>query len=238
VTEPDRSATVRLLSYNVHGGRDDRGMLARIIRDARPDVVVVQEGPRRFRWRTKAAELAHKWGLVYAAGGLPSLGNLVVVSHRVRVLDTWSLRYPLTPGRHLRGAVFARCAIETRVGTAVPFTVAGTHLATDDGERPRQATAFLDAIAGVSEPVIAALDVNEPPDRPSWHLLTDKLDDAAAIRGDDRPTFPSGAPDRRLDAVFVDRRCTIMSYDVLGVPGTAAASDHRPVLADIRVPLS
>ena len=96
-----------MLSYNVHGLKDDRAALTGLVRDLEPDVVIVQEAPRRFRWRHKCAALADDFGMVVAAGGLPSLGNLLLVSLRVRVHDTWCLRYPLTPGRHLRGAAFA-----------------------------------------------------------------------------------------------------------------------------------
>ncbi len=92
---------IRVLSYNVHGQDDDREALASVVRTLSPDLVFVQEGPRRFRWRTHAADLAHRFGLIYAAGGLPSLGNLILTSQRIRVHDTWCLRYPLTPGRSM-----------------------------------------------------------------------------------------------------------------------------------------
>ncbi len=102
---------IRVLSYNVHGLGDDRGALAAVVRTIAPDVVFVQEAPRRFRWRTRCADMAHAFDLVYAAGGLPSLGNVILTNQRVRVHDTWCLRYPLTPGRHMRGAAFATCSV-------------------------------------------------------------------------------------------------------------------------------
>ena len=69
---------LRVLSYNVHGLRDDRSALVGLIRDLAPDVVIVQEAPRRFRWRHKCAALADDVGMVVAAGGLPALGNLLL----------------------------------------------------------------------------------------------------------------------------------------------------------------
>jgi hypothetical protein len=69
---------LRLLSYNVHGLRDDVDALAAVVRAAEPDVVVLREAPRRLRWRAKSAALAHGFGLVVAGGGLPALGNLVL----------------------------------------------------------------------------------------------------------------------------------------------------------------
>src|SRR3954471_19771065 len=122
------------MSYNVHGLSDDRSALIELVRELAPDVLIVQEAPRRFRWRHKCAALADDAGLVFAAGGLPALGNLVLVSLRVRVEETWCLRYPLTPGRHLRGAAFVRGSVR-----GASFTVSGSHLATDPTERPDQA---------------------------------------------------------------------------------------------------
>ncbi|WP_343044323.1 endonuclease/exonuclease/phosphatase family protein, partial [Micromonospora maritima] len=134
---PGPGVPLRVLSYNVHSQRDDTAALAEVVREVGPDVVIVQEGPRRFRWRQKCATLADSFGLVVAAGGLPSLGNVLLTSLRVRVTETRCQRYPLTPGRHLRGAAYARC----RVG-GVDFLLAGSHLSTDPAERPAQAAAF------------------------------------------------------------------------------------------------
>ncbi|HKE66859.1 MAG TPA: endonuclease/exonuclease/phosphatase family protein [Micromonosporaceae bacterium] len=234
--EPEPAAagpvTLRVMSYNVHGQRDDRGALASVVRDIAPDIVVVQEAPRRFRWRARSAELARGWRMLYAAGGLPSLGNLIVTTHRVRVRDSWCLRYPLTPGRHLRGAVFARCTVG-----AATFVVAGTHLATDDVERVGQARIFADECATVTEPLLVAADLNDTAGGASWSILVHRLVDPAATLGKDGlATFPAGAPTRRIDAVFVDPRCSIEAYDVVATPAARAASDHLPVVVDVRVP--
>jgi endonuclease/exonuclease/phosphatase family metal-dependent hydrolase len=231
-----RGPSVRVLSYNVHGQRDDRAALTAVVRSAAPDIVIVQEAPRRLRWRTKCAALAHSWGMVYAAGGLPALGNLIVTTQRIRVHETWCLRYPLTPGRHLRGAAFARCSVTDPDGHESTFVVAGTHLATDDTERPGQARMFADAVRAVAEPVIAGLDANETPGGASWTVVSDGLIDVATASDDVRPTFPARHPTRRLDAVFVDPRWTVTAYDVIATDAAAAASDHLPVLVDVQLP--
>ncbi|WP_238453720.1 endonuclease/exonuclease/phosphatase family protein, partial [Micromonospora sp. ATA51] len=149
---------LRVVSYNIHSQRDDPAALAAVVRAAAPDVVIVQEAPRRFRWRQKCATLADSFGLVVAAGGLPSLGNLLLTSLRVRVYGTRCQRYPLTPGRHLRGAAYAEC----RVGGA-RFLLAGSHLSTDPAERPAQAAAFKRELAAATLPVIAGADPAERP---------------------------------------------------------------------------
>lgn len=234
MSSTSRLPSLRVLTYNVHGLRDDRHALTSVVREAAPDIVIVQEAPRRFRWRTKCAELAHSWGMVYAAGGLPALGNLIVTTQRIRVHQTWCLRYPLTPGRHLRGAAFARCSVAGSDGHELSFVVAGTHLATDDAERPGQARAFANAVQAVTDPVIVGLDVNETAGGPSWTIVADGRTDTAAAPGAARPTFPAARPTRRLDAVFIDPRWTVVAYEVIATESAVAASDHLPVLVEVR----
>lgn len=222
--------SLRVVSYNVHSLRDDLAALAAVVRGLEPDVVIVQEAPRRWRWRTKCAELADSFDLVVGVGGLPSLGNLIMTNFRVRVRETWCLQYPITPGRHLRGAAFARC--ELPGGTR--FVVAGSHLSTDDGERPGQAALLRPALAAVEEPLILGTDVNETPDGASWQALTDGLVDAAVAAGKaDQPTFPTNGPTRRIDGIFLDPRVRLLRYHVFDGEVAARASDHYPLVVDL-----
>lgn len=225
---------LRVVSYNIHTQRDDTAALAEVVRAARPDVVIVQEGPRRFRWRSRCAGLAESFGLVVAAGGLPALGNLLLTNLRVRVLDTHCQRFPLTPGRHLRGAAYAECA----VGGA-RFVVAGSHLSTDPAERPGQAALFRRELGAARWPVIAGADLNEGPDGPSWAAVAEGFTDTAvAADRADRLTYSCADPRRRIDAIFVDPRVTVVDYDVVDTPLTRRASDHFPVLVDLLLPVT
>jgi endonuclease/exonuclease/phosphatase family metal-dependent hydrolase len=219
---------VRLVSYNVHSLRDDLTALAAVVRSLSPDVVVVQEAPRRFRWRQKCADLAHSFGLFYAEGGLPSLGNLIMTNLRVRVTESWSVKYPLTPGRHMRGAAFARCTVP---GLSGSFLVAGSHLSTDDGERLGQASLLQPHLRASTEPVILAADLNESDSGDSWKLLVDGLVDTGGA-----PTFPASAPDRRIDAVFVSPSVKVIACEVVAGDEARRASDHLPIVLDFELP--
>jgi endonuclease/exonuclease/phosphatase family metal-dependent hydrolase len=220
---------LRVVSYNVHGLRDDRGALVGLIRDLAPDVLVVQEAPRRFRWRQKCAFLAAETGLVVAAGGLPSLGNLLLVSLRVSIRRDWCLRYPLTPGRHLRGAAFAEGAVR-----GATFTVSGSHLATDPAERPSQAALWKAELSRIPGPVIAAADLNEGPGGSAWRMVEDGLVGSP----EDVPTFPAALPQRRIDGLFVTPDISIEGYEIISTERARAASDHLPVVADLLLPSS
>ncbi|MFC4105483.1 endonuclease/exonuclease/phosphatase family protein [Micromonospora zhanjiangensis] len=237
--EQPAGTPLRVLSYNVHGRRDDRAALAAVVRQARPDVVIVQEAPRRFRWRHKCAALAEDFGLLVAAGGLPALGNLLLTNLRVRVHRTWCQRYPLTPGRHLRGAVYAECSVPPATGTgpAPRFVVAGSHLSTDPAERPGQAAAFKAELDRIDLPVIVGADLNDTAGSAAWRTVADDLaDSAVATDRADRCTFPCAGATRRIDGLFVDRRIAVVDYDVPDTELTRRASDHFPIRVDLALP--
>ncbi|MFY1686949.1 endonuclease/exonuclease/phosphatase family protein [Plantactinospora sp. WMMB782] len=223
---------LRVLSYNVHGQRDDTDALAGAVRALAPDVVIVQEAPRRFRWRHRCAALADRFGLVVAAGGLPALGNLLLTSLRVRVYRTWCQQFPLTPGRHLRGAVFAECGIG-----AARFVLAGSHLSTDPAERPHQAALLKQELTALRLPVVVGADLNENSGGGAWRTVADGLTDAAvAAGGEDLCTFPCREPRDRIDGLFVGPGIEVLDYDVVDTAQTRRASDHFPIRADLLLP--
>ncbi|MGA8116792.1 MAG: endonuclease/exonuclease/phosphatase family protein [Actinocatenispora sp.] len=221
---------VRLLSYNVHGLRDDRGALCRTVRALDPDVVFVQEAPRRLRWRSRCAQLARECGLWFGAGGGPAIGNLIMVSQRVRVLGDRSLRFPLTPGRHLRGVALADCELAGR-----RFVAVGTHLSTDPTERVDQAERLAHVLTAQPVPVLLGADVNEPPGGRAWsRLAATGLRDTAESANP--ATYPASTPHSRIDAVLVAADCAVRTYEVPDTADVRAASDHRPVYAEVTLP--
>ncbi|MBM0228435.1 endonuclease, partial [Micromonospora sp. ATA51] len=70
-----------------------------------------------------------------------------------------------------------------------------------------------------------------------WRTVAAGLTDAAvAADRADRHTSPVCDPRRRIDALFVDPRVTVVDYDVVDTPLTRRASDHFPVLVDLLLP--
>ncbi|MEU8432414.1 endonuclease/exonuclease/phosphatase family protein [Streptomyces sp. NPDC029216] len=235
VTEPDGSAVIRVLSYNVRSLRDDEEALARVIRACAPDLVFIQEAPRFFRWRKHAARLAAKTDLVVLSGGATAAGPLLLCSLRAFVERTEDVLLPLTPGLHRRG--FATAVV--RFGAA-RVGVVSAHLSLDAAERAAQAGLLLERVEGLDTPhAIAAADVNEPPGGPAFGRLAGALQDCWTVAPwGGGPTFPSAAPDRRIDAVFASRGVEVLACGVpTGLPATdlRTATDHLPVLAAVRL---
>ncbi|GHA51908.1 endonuclease/exonuclease/phosphatase family protein [Streptomyces purpurascens] len=238
-TEPDGSAVIRVLSYNIRSMRDDTDALARVIKSCAPDLVLVQEAPRFFRWRKKLARLARAADLVILTGGATAAGPAILCSLRATIERTEDVLLPLTPGLHRRG--FATAVVRfagTRLG------VLSCHLSLQKDERYEQGGMLLDRLAGMGvEHAIAGGDLNERPDGRTFRRLTDGLTDcwAAAPWGGEHTWTPAD-PYQRIDAIFATKGIEVLGCGVPaghpGVTGTdlRAATDHLPVLAALKVP--
>ncbi|MEU9729985.1 endonuclease/exonuclease/phosphatase family protein [Streptomyces sp. NPDC048002] len=235
----DGSALVRVLSYNVRSLRDDTHALAKVIRACAPDLVLVQEAPRFFRWRKKLARLAHAADLVVLTGGATAAGPAVLCGLRATVERTEDVLLPLTPGQHRRG--FATGVV--RLGGA-RLGVLSCHLGLQKQERYEQAGMLLDRLAGMGvDHAVAGGDLNERPGGRTFGRLTGTLQDcwAAAPSGGEH-TWTRTGPHSRIDAIFATPGIEVLGCGVpLDLPGVTdadlrAATDHLPVLAALRVP--
>jgi endonuclease/exonuclease/phosphatase family metal-dependent hydrolase len=232
---PRAPGCVRLLAYNVRSLRDGRHGAPAVVRACDADLVCVQEAPRFWRWRARCAAFAREAGLVVLTGGRTAAGTLLLGAHATRLVHAEDVLLPATPGLHRRGMALATVDV---AGTRL--TVASLHLGLRREERLAHVPhvlAHLDRVTtrdGAAHRVLAG-DVNEPAGRRTWRVLGRELVDAYAVSpsgGSD--TFPARAPTRRVDGVLADRGLEVVRCGVPDVPGLAAASDHRPVLADLR----
>jgi endonuclease/exonuclease/phosphatase family metal-dependent hydrolase len=221
-------AEIQLLSYNVRSLRDDRDAVTAVIRHCRPDVACIQEAPRFWRWRTKAAWLASESGMTVVTGGRPS-GLLLLSSLRLRVLRTREVLLTRTPLLHQRALVTAELDL-----AGVRFTVSSMHLDLEPGPRLRHAREILRHVTADGIPAILAGDVNEDSGGAAWRALAARLPDAWG--GSRVPTYSATEPLRQIDAIFADPAITVLSCDVPDLPEIERASDHRPVLATLRLP--
>lgn len=238
-TESDGSALIRVLSYNIRSLRDDTDALARVVTACAPDLVLVQEAPRFFRWRKKLARLAAASGTVILTGGATAAGPAILCGLRATVERTEDVLLPLTPGLHRRGLATA----VVRFGSA-RVGVISCHLSLRKDERHEQAGMLLDRLAGLGvEHVVAGGDLNEGPDGPTFRRLATALQDCrTASPWGGEFTFTPADPRRRIDAVFATKGIEVLGCGVpLEQPGITetdlrAATDHLPVLAALRVP--
>ncbi|MCL7423680.1 endonuclease/exonuclease/phosphatase family protein [Streptomyces sp. YS415] len=235
----DGSALVRVLSYNIRSMRDDTAALARVIRACAPDLVLVQEAPRFFRWRKKLARLARASDLVVLTGGGTAAGPAILCGLRATVERTEDVLLPLTPGMHRRG--FATAVV--RFGSA-RVGVLSCHLSLQKDERYEQGGMLLDRLAALGvQHAIAGGDLNERPHGRTFRRLADDLQDCWAVApcGGEYTSTPAD-PHQRIDAILATKGIEVLSCGVpLDHPGVSGAdlvraTDHLPVLAVLRVP--
>lgn len=227
------AAALRVLTWNVRDLLGDPLAVHRVLAAARADVACLQEAPRLAFTRSQIAALARPAGMLFADGGRASAGTAVLTSLRAEVTDVRAERLPVHGWRtRPRGWARARVALP---GTA-PVLIGSVHLGLTPEERADHTARILTAVRAHRLPAVLAGDLNEPPGGPSWRALADVVRDP----GDgSAPTFSAKHPRRRIDAVLTDPALEVLDYG--WPPGVAEedvllASDHRPVLATIRLP--
>jgi endonuclease/exonuclease/phosphatase family metal-dependent hydrolase len=222
--------SVRVLAYNVRSLRDDPAAAARVIAACAADVVCVQEAPRFARWRSKCAALARRSGLVVITGGRPAGAMLLLGALRTSVVATRDVRLTKKRGLHQRGLAIAVLDI-----AGARYTVASMHLDLEVAERRRHVDEVFEVLGEFPDPLVLAGDVNETPDGPAWGALAARLQDAFAVAGEGSgDTYSARRPHKRIDGIFVDPRLQVGWCRVPDVPGREAATDHLPVLAEVR----
>jgi endonuclease/exonuclease/phosphatase family metal-dependent hydrolase len=223
---------VRALVYNLRQLRDDENAAARVIRDARPDVALLQEcGTRRRLHRLAGAvDMAPVHGALYPFVRL--VRNAVLLRSPWRSLSHRVHRFHRSQRFYPRGALVGDAG---RSGVRV--WLLSVHLGLAGEERQRHSRELTDLAGSLRGPVLIGGDLNEDPGRPAARWLADRYVDAWAAAGsDDGNTFPSAEPTSRIDYLFAGEGIEVLRATVPDGPDVRRASDHRPVLVDLRLP--
>ncbi|MDO8860579.1 endonuclease/exonuclease/phosphatase family protein [Haliea sp. E1-2-M8] len=243
-----RTDTLRVMTYNVHScvgmdGKLDVERIARVIARGRPDVVALQELDVG-RSRTDGMDQAHLIAryLEMEFHFHPALhleeelyGDAILTHLPQRLIKAGALpgladRASLEP----RGALWVALELD---GVEVQFI--NTHL----GLHPRERMAQVQALLGNEwlaheqclGPVILCGDFNALPSSPVCRQISGRLVDAQAqAPGQPRGTFSGRFPAVRIDHIFVSAELEVTGIEVPASALARAASDHLPLLAEIR----
>lgn len=222
---------MRVLSWNVHGLRDDPAAVVRLVRDLDPDVFCVQEAPKYLRWRTKNADLARRCGLLYVAGGGTTGGSALYAHLRIDVRRAAEVCLTRRWGWPARGV--AAAILRTRGAALV---VGSFHLPLEREQRLVQAAQVRTVCSSLGPPhLLVAGDLNERPGDAAWQAFAEAgLRDVAPGSG---PTFPATSPKKRIDGMLASEQVDVVTYEVVDRPEAVRGSDHRPLFATVRVPV-
>jgi endonuclease/exonuclease/phosphatase family metal-dependent hydrolase len=232
------------MTYNVHGGfgsdmRFDLGRVLRVISEAKPDVVALQEldvGRDRSRGFDQPSWLAERLNMncefVRARDCRPGgcFGNAVLSHFTLSSVSAQEL-----PQLHQSSE--RRIVQSVRVsGASMTLDVFNTHLGLRPRERQLQSEALVRWISGTA-PAHQVLcgDLNAAPGSAPYARLTARMRDAqTAINGRRaRSTWPSIWPVLRLDHVLVGRGLRVAHHHVPMGRWARLASDHLPLVVDL-----
>lgn len=226
----DRS--IRVASFNTRDFLDDRRAAARVVRAIDPDVLCLQEVPRRLGATRRVRRFAAECGLCWSGGHRGSGGTAIFHSDRVSVGQFWHRRLSVAVLKRTRGYAMARIDVPD----ADPMLVTSVHLSLHAGERHAHTRQVLGALAehgaDVARTVVAG-DLNELDTGSAWRLLTSRLTLVSPIE----PTFPAKRPRALLDVIFASPDLTVLPHRSVELDRAdlLAASDHLPVWVDLLV---
>ncbi len=238
---PSGPKLVRVLSYNIHhgegmDGKVDLARIAALIRRNDPDFVALQEVDRHV---TRSGKIDELDALAKGSGLHAAFGKFMDYQGGEYGLGVLS-RYPVDGVRRIllpRGTREPRSALLVRVvhpGLGrIHFVCLHLDWIRDDTARFAQAQALLGALRDVKGLLILAGDFNDRPESRTLRSLTSVWSNATKPEHA-RWTFPSVKPDREIDFVLY-RAPRPLAARAWVLPETVA-SDHRPVLAELRIP--
>lgn len=240
---PAASERLRVMTFNILHGERGTEQIAAVIRAAAPDVICLQE-TNAFRALPdpKPALRRALPGYDFAEHGeLMVASRHPIRSRQVRPLGTLRTRRPaLEVVLDVRGQpVTVLCVHLATFVTGASLTRRGgrslpEYLRATSAIREEQTAALLFGALMTSTPLVVAGDFNTPPRGRVYGCLTETFYDAFAERGRGLGyTYPADHPQMRIDYVF--SRGGALPADAR-VPVERAASDHRPLIAEIALP--
>lgn len=236
--------TVRVMSYNIHhaeglDGRLDVERIAKVITDAKADIVGLQEvdrGVERTHKRDLPAELAKLTGLhvhfeknIDHQGG--EYGNATL--SRFPIIHAKNTHYKMVRPGERRGLLQLTLDVH---GREVLFLNTHLEVGRDESQRLASAEEIVAIVAAAEQrqlPVILVGDFNAVPEsRTITHLKTALTDTWERVGRGGGFTIPVRNPTRRIDFIFITpKTVTPLAMSVLA----SEASDHLPIVAELRL---
>jgi endonuclease/exonuclease/phosphatase family metal-dependent hydrolase len=243
--------TLRVMTYNVHScigmdGKLDAERIARVISRARPDVVALQELDVG-RMRTEGMDQAHLIAryLEMDFHFHPALhleeeryGDAILTHLPERLIKAGALPgLADKPNLEPRGALWVAVELNGQ-----EIQIINTHLGLYPRERLAQVTALLGSDWLAHEqcraPVILCGDFNALPSSPVCRQIAERLKDVQTETRGHRPkhTYSGRFPTVRIDHIFISPGLEVMEIEVPGSELARVASDHLPLVAELRFP--
>ena len=238
---------VQIGTFNIQHGRDhkkyletrtevlDLDLMMSVIRDEALDVCALNEVRNDeavgglYQAREIGERLGYHWRFIKAIDSMGGeYGNAIVSRFPIRSVTAYPLVVPTEkrdPKRRYEDRVLY--AAELDVDGEI-LTVLGCHFGLGVDEETLAAETAVKVLGDTNSPVVLLGDFNFVPTSEVYRILTAHFTDAADSR-DPYLTFPSHAPDRKIDYIFTSNGATATNFAV----SDRIASDHRAVTASV-----
>ena len=215
--------------------RIDFEIMARAILACGADIVGLQEMRSESEHPDYAAqveELSRLTGMPYCyfaeairfPNGGP-YGNALL--SKIPILRAESILIPEPDPHGYRGYYEQRCVLRAELEGGI--TVLVTHFGLNQDERESAVATILPLIP--ERRCILMGDFNLCPDDPLLLPIRERMTDTASFFSSPLLSFPSDAPDRKIDYIFVTPDLAVAAADIPAI----VASDHRPHTATVAV---
>lgn len=142
---------------------------------------------------------------------------------KIPIVDVKTMLIPDPNPRKYNGYYETRSIIVARIEGDVSVLV--THIGLNPDEVENAISMICENIT--PSKCILMGDFNMTPDNQALVLISERMKDTASGFCDDKLSFPSDKPDRKIDYIFVSHDAKVISADIPPI----IASDHRPHIA-------
>ena len=230
---------MKIMSFNTQHCKNyleqkiDYEIMARAICSQGADIVGLNEiynGAERVDFVDQVQRLSELTGLTYhyfaeatMLRGINSYGNGFL--SRVPIVSAETIAIPDPTERKYNGYYETRCLLKVKLENG--YTVLVTHFGLNPDEQQNAVDTIVAHLA--SEKCILMGDFNVRPDNDILAPIRARMRDAADKLQGNGYTFPSDAPSRKIDYIFLSPDIELSEAEIPEV----IASDHRPHTATI-----
>lgn len=214
---------------NYHTRAIEVDLMADTIKNTRAEIIGLNEvfgdGPNQATLiADKLGYRHHYFAQAIVAKGRP-FGNALISKYPWKEIETIPIP---DPPRDTDEYYESRVIIKARFENP-DFTVIASHFGLAKSEQVNAMKTALSLIDEVKTPLVLMGDFNITPNDDKIRPFFDRLKNAY----DEKiPSFPSGAPERRIDYIFVSPDIKVITSAIVA----AVASDHLPHIAVLDIP--
>lgn len=234
---------IKVMSYNTQHCLNyvtqeiDYDIIADTIKKCGADIIGLQEMRNESAtdgYDHQVKILAEKLGFPYyyfaeaiRFEGVNPYGNALISRYPLKSAETVIIPDP--DPRGYDGYYETRCVLKAEIDVSGGLCVLVSHFGLNPDEHESAVKTVLANAA--KESCVLMGDFNMHPDDPILRPIADSLYDTAELFSSPKLSYPSDAPDEKIDYVFTSRDLKVLDADIPEI----VSSDHRPHLATIEI---